>query len=124
MLPRITTEKIVCHLFAADFVHVALFNHFVTDSLRDEVDAFDVDARDFVVNFFVEFVFAVRIFRVDEQAGNVDTRVVDEDVNLAESVERSLENFRPNIAKDASTSYNISDSNQLISRRGVFAFSL
>ena len=96
----------------------------MTDGLRDEVDAFDVDARDFVVNFFVEFVFAVRVFRVDKQAGNVYARVVDEDVNLAESVERSLENFRPNIAKDASTSYNISDSNQLISRRGVFAFSL
>ena len=78
----------------------------MTDGLRDEVNAFDVDARNFVVNFFVEFVFAVRIFRVDEQAGNVDARVVDEDVNLAESVNSRLENFRPNIAKDAPTSYN------------------
>ena len=56
----------------------------MADGLRDEVDALDVDARDLVVDGFAEFVLAVRILRVDEQARDVDAGIVHEDVDAAE----------------------------------------
>ena len=62
----------------------------MTDSLRDEVDALNIDARDLIVNLFVEFVFAVRILRVDEQAGNVNAGVVDENINLVKGFKSRL----------------------------------
>ena len=63
---------------------LSVLHELMPQSLRHEINTLDIHARHLVVNAFVQLILAVGILRVHQQTGNVDARIVHEDVQLAE----------------------------------------